>query len=827
MRTLLIVLLLLSGASSAAPSSEKRVYAGVYLNDVSGFDLKEGRFEADLDVWLKWEGGEAPPAVSFLNGEIESKEEVQREADGDWRSIRWRVQGTFRGTFPLQSFPFDSQTLRVQLALPEREGTLIPDLASSGMSSQFSITGWLYEPYFAAREGSRVVASDFGSIAAEGLPLAESEVEFTVQLFRPFSAYLLKFLLPLGVILLMGALSFIIPPDRLDVRASIAVTALLSVVAFHFSQSDSLPEVSYLVIADKLFLAAYGIVFVILLATVLASNLHQEWPRLVRWMDRGNFVLLPIASVVSALVLISSAETEPSAPPPELAVAPAPPLPSPGGDELRIGLAQINSLNSGGLSTLLYRGLGHRDGAGVLVPHLAERLPSMTNPDVRLLPDGGMTVRWRLRPGLRWSDGAALTSADILFTLSLLENPSRSGAAAIDERTVVVTYSDRKPAHLDGFRLYPKHALETVALDGGLGALTELQREAAVPGDGPYRLARFTPGEEVLFERNPYFAGAASRLARLRFVPTGAGKGAEAYLEGKVELLSNLGVESMSKLREAQDTVTSSEPGDLLVFLQPDLSVKPLDDPRVRRAILLAIDRERIGRLLYGEQARVANGYLPPESPEATATLPVVRRDVEAASALLEVAGVKRPLGLRLRHVQVPKEAAYSQVIDFLVEDLAAIGIQLEAHPGSSKEMLADFLAGAHGGLLLYSRSASDSPARFFNLPYDRAAQSYDTSTPRPHFAPDLVATHDRLVKTLFVERKQVLSRRLQERWAQELPVVPITFSTSQSARVASLRGYSPGLAESLYWNVETWFLAEPRAPTDGAKVVEGGSASP
>ena len=65
------------------------------MRDVSGFDLNEGRFQADQDAWLKWLGPEKIPHIQFANAEISSREEVARENDGDWRSIRWRIQGTF------------------------------------------------------------------------------------------------------------------------------------------------------------------------------------------------------------------------------------------------------------------------------------------------------------------------------------------------------------------------------------------------------------------------------------------------------------------------------------------------------------------------------------------------------------------------------------------------------------------------------------------------------------------------------------------------------------------------------------------------------------
>ena len=116
--------------------TKKRVYVGVYLSDVSGFDLREGRFKADLQLWCKWLGGEEPPKIVLSNGEIESQTEIAREADGDWRSIRWRVQGTFRGTLPLHEFPFDRQRLRIDSGNTWRTRTLRSARSESQIESR-------------------------------------------------------------------------------------------------------------------------------------------------------------------------------------------------------------------------------------------------------------------------------------------------------------------------------------------------------------------------------------------------------------------------------------------------------------------------------------------------------------------------------------------------------------------------------------------------------------------------------------------------------------------------------------------------------------------
>src|SRR5690349_8792412 len=69
-------------------------------------------------------------------------------------------------------------------------------------------------------------------------------------------------------------------------------------------------------------------------------------------------------------------------------------------------------------------GLVTIDQNGDFVPVLAEELPTLENGG---LSDDTLTVTWKLKPGLKWSDGEALTSDDVKFTIEVLSNPD-SGA---------------------------------------------------------------------------------------------------------------------------------------------------------------------------------------------------------------------------------------------------------------------------------------------------------------------------------------------------------------------------------------------------------------
>src|SRR5207302_10044838 len=93
------------------------------------------------------------------------------------------------------------------------------------------------------------------------------------------------------------------------------------------------------------------------------------------------------------------------------------------------------------------------DQRGQLVPRLAEKLPSTTDGDWNVLPDGRMEVTWRLKPNLAWHDGTPLTADDFVFGAQVVKDPQIpatkppwvalvADVQAPDSRTVVARWKE-------------------------------------------------------------------------------------------------------------------------------------------------------------------------------------------------------------------------------------------------------------------------------------------------------------------------------------------------------------------------------------------------
>jgi oligopeptide transport system substrate-binding protein len=217
------------------------------------------------------------------------------------------------------------------------------------------------------------------------------------------------------------------------------------------------------------------------------------------------------------------------------------------------------------------------------------------------------------------------------------------GVWAEDDHTLVVRLVAPTPWFLDVVAFHPslpvpRHVVEQRGQD----------EPWFVPGrivsNGPYRLAEWRPGERIRLVRSAAYPDPASvRLGIVDVLPVeGQAEALRLYLDGRIDWLpSHYPLEALDRLRERPDFYRT--PGFVTYFLRFNTTRKPFDDPRVRRAVALAIDRNAIVELLGLGQLPAHHlvppglrGYEPPPSPLG----PTAREEsVRRARALLAEAG--------------------------------------------------------------------------------------------------------------------------------------------------------------------------------------------
>jgi peptide/nickel transport system substrate-binding protein len=266
------------------------------------------------------------------------------------------------------------------------------------------------------------------------------------------------------------------------------------------------------------------------------------------------------------------------------------------------------------------------------------------------------TLTFHLVPDLKWHDGPATTARDAAFTVDAARDPATGYWRAAD-LAVVDTVLARDDTTLEvRFRVpqaaFPLVLCELPILPSHLLASVPRADMKRAPfdfdpvGNGPFRFVERRPGERWVFRRNDAFPGDLGGPPRMRGIvvsvvdePTtkfaGLASG-DLDVAGISPAMAPLA--SRDKSLRVIDYPVLFSTG--LVF---NVAKAPFDDARVRRAISLSIDRDRIVRAALAGYARPAVGPVPPESPLALDASPV--RDTARADSLFDAAGWTRGAG--------------------------------------------------------------------------------------------------------------------------------------------------------------------------------------
>ena len=298
---------------------------------------------------------------------------------------------------------------------------------------------------------------------------------------------------------------------------------------------------------------------------------------------------------------------------------------------------------------------------------LCTELPTLDNglAKVEDRPDGskGMAVTIKLKPGLQWGDGQPVTARDIAFTWTLGRDPA-SGFAnnnpwgratsvdVVDDHTAVLHLDRVRADYAQWDQILPEHVEAAVvtkaASPGAYINATGYNREPLNPGlyDGPYMITAYDSGNQIVLEPNPHWAGTRPGFKRivLRHIESTAALQAN-LLSGDVDMVVGEGV---GLTIDQALALQKAHPDQFRYEFKPSLTYEHIDlkkenpllaDVRVRRALLMAMDRRTmVDRLFQGKQP-VAATWVNPLSPNFDAAVPVVPYDLAGARALLKEAG--------------------------------------------------------------------------------------------------------------------------------------------------------------------------------------------
>jgi len=535
--------------------------------------------------------------------------------------------------------------------------------------------------------------------------------------------------------------------------------------------------------------------------------------------------------------------------------------PETGRDALTIGLSQYPSTLHPLIDSMLAKGyvlgmanrpLAHFDHDWELECGLCTELPTLENglAEMIVLEDGteGMRVRWELQEDLRWADGEPVTTGDFRLAWEIGCHPEVGVAGAEawrmvqdvaleDDRRMTLTLDRRVAGYNEAwfFHPVPEH-LEREIFEADPREYrnrTLYQTEPGNPGlwMGPYRVTEVERGAYVSLARNAHWSGKAPAFDEVTVRTIERTSTLEAnLLSGTIDMIAGeLGLEIDQALafrrRHGDRFQVLLHPGLFYEHLDVFLDHPALSDVRVRRALLHAVDRQGLVDDLFDGEVLVAHGFVHPlDAPYAEEGIPHYDHDPARAAALLDEAGwtlgedgVRRngsgdPLQFPLMSTAGNKTRELVQQV--LQSQWRAVGIDVRIENENPRVFFGQTLdRRAFGGLALFGWVSAPEPTPRTILHSEAipgegnawAGQNYTGFTD-----PEVDALIVQLEEELDPEARQEPWRRLQQIYAEQLPVLPLFFVTDAYILPPWLEGVRPTghIIPSTVW-IEDWARAE------------------
>ena len=348
----------------------------------------------------------------------------------------------------------------------------------------------------------------------------------------------------------------------------------------------------------------------------------------------------------------------------------------------------------------LYEGLVTEDAQGRLVPGIAQSWAASAD---------GRVWTFHLRPGLRWSNGAPLDAAQVVASFQrafapataapfgelfeALHNARAVQAGDVPPTALGVRAPDAHTVEFTFDRSAPVPALLTlpIAFPVYLPEVAQYGAQHTRPGrlvcNGAYRLEAWTPQANLVVARNPHFhASTTVAIDRVRFhVTEDAAAELQRFAAGDLHVTETVPPQPLPALRERFGQQLRISPYLGAFWLGLNLTRPPLQDaPGLRRALALAVDRDKLTRHITGLGETPAYGVVPPgidgyvPARAAWSALDQPAREAEARRLYRE-AGYSRehPLVLELRYNTSTPHRRLALAVAAMWRDVLGVQVRL------------------------------------------------------------------------------------------------------------------------------------------------------
>jgi peptide/nickel transport system substrate-binding protein len=495
---------------------------------------------------------------------------------------------------------------------------------------------------------------------------------------------------------------------------------------------------------------------------------------------------------------------------------------------------------------------------GEPVPNLAAEVPTLAN--------GGIskdlkTVTWKLKHGVKWSDGTDFTADDVVFTWQYVAEPKTASTdsfiaegvdsvAAPDKNTVVVTYKESNPNSYQLFASGYGNIIQKKQFQDFIGEKSKDAPGNLAPiGTGPYKVTDFKPGDVVTYALNENYRDPAKPFFKEVQIKGGgdATSAARAVFQtGDVDYSWNLQVEAqvLTQLQQGGkgELVTAVSPNVerlLINFADPNAEsngarAEPntkhpfFSDLNVRKAFAMAVDRKAIAQQLYGPTgSATCNIVTAPESVNSknTDTADVCQLNLDKANTLLDQAGwtkgsdgIRQKGGVRMQVLyQTTVNPLRQKEQDIVKSGWEKLGVQVELKSIDAGVFFGSDAGNPDTGSHFYAdvemfTNGSSGPDQTNYLAYWTTAQIAQQSNQwhGNNYHRYSNPQYDQLYQQYKSEgdpaKRNQLAIQMNDILVNDVVVIPLVARTQPTdGKSKAIQGNKPNPWDSVLWNVADW----------------------
>lgn len=313
------------------------VYTGIDINKISRLDQNRSSFTADFYLWMRHVvgnniGNVDPTSIQFPTGVANSlnqnlplfdpKSPIRSEMIGGLNYRLYQIQGEFKGSYDFHDYPFDRQKLKIYfqntqipsdrlIYVIDTFGLKLPGVTKDQQRRPYqSLQLWQFDDLQYAQE-------TFSSNSTKGNPqLFNSNLRIdypglssTITLQRRFSVFLIKTLLPLGLLTLVLYSTLFFSENLAKERLTVAIAALLSSAVLLTAINTQLSDTGYTVAIEYGFYIFFGLCLFCILFGLTVERLRQAGRKTaliyLDYAARFIYVLIVVATVTTYAVMFA------------------------------------------------------------------------------------------------------------------------------------------------------------------------------------------------------------------------------------------------------------------------------------------------------------------------------------------------------------------------------------------------------------------------------------------------------------------------------------------------------------------------------------------